>query len=211
MHSSQKIAGFWTAFPSPRLIIGDRRKIHWAHLTLSRTGLVSVWLWASLNTLLLTAGFLHSPQRSAAFPVIGMSSKQVQRGMFRGLERLISTLDPTGCQCRHRGKSCTQGGCSCVVAGGKGEVDSPRGISFSLRSSKSADEQGLLRVSTPCWTSFSLPFSAECRGGRGDRHRCYWQQTTPLFNTPSPNRMQPSRGHHPDQPSSPCTAFGQLG
>lgn len=52
-------------------------------------------------------------------------------------------------------------------------------------------------VFSPSLASFSLPFSAECRGGRGERHRCYWLQATPLFNTPSPNRIQEGRGHRP--------------
>lgn len=52
-------------------------------------------------------------------------------------------------------------------------------------------------VFSPSLASFSLPFSAECRGGRGESHRCYWLQATPLFNTPSPNRIQEGRGHRP--------------
>ena len=87
--------------------------------------------------------------------------------------------------------------------GGKQEVNSSYSMSCCLRSCEQpAGREGLfLGVSHSLHsTSFSLPFSAECLGGRGDRHRCYWLQTTPLFNTPSPNRMQPSRGHRPAHP-----------
>lgn len=58
-----------------------------------------------------------------------------------------------------------------------------------------------------------LPFSAECCGGKGDRHRCYWLRTTPPFNTPSPNRMQPKQWPTPSSlppPTPPRQAFGQL-
>lgn len=56
----------------------------------------------------------------------------------------------------------------------------------------------------PSLTSFSLCLSLQnAVGAEGDRHRCYWLQATPLFNTPSPNRMQPSRGRRPAPPSPP--------
>lgn len=38
----------------------------------------------------------------------------------------------------------------------------------------------------PCICATSPPSSAEGCEGRGDSHRCYWFQTTPLFNTPRP-------------------------
>lgn len=81
-------------------------------------------------------------------------------------------------------------------------INSPYSTSRCLRSCKqpAGRRELLLGVSTPSLTSFSLPFSAECCGGRGDRHRCCWLQATPLFNTPSPNRMQPSCGHRPAHP-----------
>lgn len=63
-------------------------------------------------------------------------------------------------------------------------------------------------VFSPSLASFSLPFSAECRGGRGERHRCYWLQATPLFNTPSPNRIQEGRGHRPACFPNPPTPTG---
>lgn len=34
-------------------------------------------------------------------------------------------------------------------------------------------------------------------GGKGERHRCYWLQATPLFNTLNTNRMQPRSGRRP--------------
>lgn len=72
-------------------------------------------------------------------------------------------------------------------------------LGANMKLNSHAEQATVLSESSPSLVSFSLPFSAEFCGGKGDRHRCYWLQATPLFNTPSPNRMQPSSNQRPAQ------------
>lgn len=105
--------------------------------------------------------------RRGAFPAWCVWSTHVQ-------SRVFSRPDPRAAETSQEG--------------GKKRQEQIKEKSSALRRScclgsckQTADRRRLL-----CICSSSPPCSAERCEGRGDSHRCYWFQATPLFNTPRP-------------------------